>query len=279
MIEPKRITSRARSKRNDPGAEMLRAARSDAPTPRSRERAAAALGLAVGAGVAGSTTTTAAAASGGAKLGALGGAAIAVKWVAIGTLGAAIAVGAAMYVRAPVAPRQATEVSPAASAPIPRVVPPVTRNLATAPEAPSSARKDVRTTPPASASNVAPHASGRSVDGPASMSAPPILASSATRPTSSALDDELRLLDVARTDLAAGDARGALDALDAHDRTFKSGPLAPEAAVLRIEALAQSGDDDAATARANEFLSAFPDSPQERRVRSILEIVSARQKP
>ena len=40
--------------------------------------------------------------------------------------------------------------------------------------------------------------------------------------------------------------------------------------MLRIEALAASGDDDRARAEAKAFLAAYPTSPEARRVRSVL---------
>jgi hypothetical protein len=49
--------------------------------------------------------------------------------------------------------------------------------------------------------------------------------------------------------------------------------LAPEAEVLRIEALRDTGDSRAAAARAREFLTRHPDAPQARHVRSILEAI------
>ena len=90
------------------------------------------------------------------------------------------------------------------------------------------------------------------------------------------MSDELALLDRARAEIAAGDAARALRDLDEHDRAFPSGALAPEAAVLRIEALAAAGDDRAALAAADRFLAAQPNSAQSRRVRSLAERLRAR---
>ena len=59
---------------------------------------------------------------------------------------------------------------------------------------------------------------------------------------SGALSAELGVLDVARSKLGAGDARGALAVLDEYARTFPRGRLGLEAEVLRIDALSRAGD-------------------------------------
>jgi TolA-binding protein len=99
---------------------------------------------------------------------------------------------------------------------------------------------------------------------------------SAPTPPSRRLSEETAALDAARKALAEKDASGALQALDLYDRAFPSGFLAPEATVLRIEALAQRGDDEAALAAARAFLASHPASPHARRVRSIAEAILAK---
>jgi hypothetical protein len=244
---------------------MLRAAKGDAPSAASRGRAAAALGLAAGVGAAGTTATTAAAA-GSSKLLASAGGVILLKWAAIGAAGTIVALGALKY-SADLSPSRAGDTRAATSAvhsvngttaPLPVPGAPVLVPMASA-SAPAFAAPAESAANANASSNANTHRA---------VSPPPA--------SSSSLTEELRELERVRAYLAAGDAHAALATLDAHDRTFKGGDLAPEAAVLRIEALAQSGDDDAVASRAKAFLSSFPDSPQERRVQSILDAISAK---
>jgi outer membrane protein assembly factor BamD (BamD/ComL family) len=86
------------------------------------------------------------------------------------------------------------------------------------------------------------------------------------------LSDEVVALDAARQALAAGDAAGALRAVDDHDRRFPGGALSPEATVVRIEALAARGDRAAAARLATEFLRSHPASPHAKRLRSLLAL-------
>jgi hypothetical protein len=69
--------------------------------------------------------------------------------------------------------------------------------------------------------------------------------------------------------LDEGDARRALAFLDANAAVAR-GPFAPEAKVLRVEALALAGDDARAKDEARSFLDAYPTSPEARRVRTVL---------
>jgi hypothetical protein len=79
---------------------------------------------------------------------------------------------------------------------------------------------------------------------------------------------ELAALDAARTSLSRSDPNGALLALDGYARNFPHGRLKIEAEVLRIGALAKSGQTDAARKRAEVFLRRHPDSVLASRVRS-----------
>jgi outer membrane protein assembly factor BamD (BamD/ComL family) len=82
---------------------------------------------------------------------------------------------------------------------------------------------------------------------------------------------EISAVDTARTALRAGDAAGALAELDRYEGKFgRSGSLAPEAAVLRIEALLVRGDRARAKALADAFLAAHPKSPLAARVRALV---------
>lgn len=79
---------------------------------------------------------------------------------------------------------------------------------------------------------------------------------------------ELAALDAARTSLSHSDPNAALLALDGYARNFPHGRLKIEAEVLRIGALAKSGQTDAARKRAEAFLRRHPDSVLASRVRS-----------
>ena len=89
------------------------------------------------------------------------------------------------------------------------------------------------------------------------------------------LSDEVAALQVARTALSAHDAGGAIAALDRYKSRFPAGRLAPEATVLRIDALVERGDRAQASALAERFESANPKSPYADRVRSILNRAKA----
>ena len=82
------------------------------------------------------------------------------------------------------------------------------------------------------------------------------------------LTAELAALDAARTSLSHSDPSAALAALDGYARNFPRGRLKIEAEVLRISALAKSGQTDAARKRAQAFLRLHPDSVLASRVRS-----------
>jgi hypothetical protein len=84
------------------------------------------------------------------------------------------------------------------------------------------------------------------------------------------LREELGALDHARLALASGNARRALDQLDAYDRRFPEGRLQVEAEVLRIDALAKLGHNDVARQHAEAFLKQHPNSVLATRVRALV---------
>jgi outer membrane protein assembly factor BamD (BamD/ComL family) len=89
------------------------------------------------------------------------------------------------------------------------------------------------------------------------------------------LSDEIVPIDRARAALSRGDTDTALRTLDEYDREFSQGTLAPEAAVLRIEALTGAGRSGEARAAARAFLAAHPTSPLASRVRKVLGAIDA----
>ena len=72
----------------------------------------------------------------------------------------------------------------------------------------------------------------------------------------------------ARGALRGGDAAGALRKLDELGTRFPGGVLAQEREALAIEALYTTGQRAAASARAEAFLRAYPNSPHATRLRS-----------
>jgi outer membrane protein assembly factor BamD (BamD/ComL family) len=81
---------------------------------------------------------------------------------------------------------------------------------------------------------------------------------------------ELAAVDAARTAVAQHQPRRALGLLDAYTRTYPDGSLAPEAEILRIDALAQSGHRAAAHHHAETFLRRHPSSVLAARARQYL---------
>lgn len=82
---------------------------------------------------------------------------------------------------------------------------------------------------------------------------------------------ELGAIDGVRAALARGDASGALSRLDGYAKAYPRGRLAVEAEVLRIDALARSGQGAAASKRAEAFLRRFPNSVFASRVRGYVK--------
>ena len=84
------------------------------------------------------------------------------------------------------------------------------------------------------------------------------------------LSRELELLDRARRDLANGDPRSALVALERREREIKNPALNPEATLVRVQALLASGDRDRALALAKDFLSRVSSGPHAERMRRLI---------
>jgi hypothetical protein len=83
------------------------------------------------------------------------------------------------------------------------------------------------------------------------------------------LHEEIALLDRARAALQARSPQRALGLLAQHAERFPQPSLAPEADVLRIEALVQNRELGKARALAKRFLSEHAESPLADRVRSL----------
>jgi hypothetical protein len=239
---------------------LLRSGRSDAPSDDARRHAAIAIGV---AGVITASTGTAGAASGAT------GAATASKWIASAALlkwsGVAI-VGATLAGGV-----LATEVAGERS----RETPPPEGSRAVAAVVAHSTPPLVRPSAP-SASAVSTEAA-ESAQSAAAASAPaPVPARNPSETAATPIDDgpslrgELDVVDRARMALSDRRPERALAELDAYRRAFPHGSLTNEATVLRIEALARSGQEEAAAREARTFLARDPGSPHARRVRALL---------
>jgi len=130
-----------------------------------------------------------------------------------------------------VAPPLVTQQVPAAPPPVsqPEVTPP------SAPEVPAEDHEQVK--PSKRASKPAPAESGAD------------------------LSEQLRLIDAARSAVAAGNASAASAALSSYRSRFPRGPFGQEAAVLQIQTLDLQGNHAQATAQARSFLARHPNSP------------------
>ncbi len=235
-------------------ADLLRSAALDEPPREGKARVLVALGLQtatlLGTGtVAAATATTAA-----------GSAIVISKWVAYGMLAGFVTTTSAHLIGEKLEPPAAPRSVAVAAAPSPaksRVAGPATARfdapvLAQAPKAAAQERKQPRKT-------AAPRA-----DAPVSARQ---------------LAAEVEALDQARRALESRDAERALLALDAHAARFGTPRLAPEATVLRIEALIAKGQRERARELAERVLATQPDNPHAGRVRAILQTLAVDRKP
>ena len=220
---------------------LLRSAKHDSPLPGSRRRAMVALG--VGGSLLASSTASAASVAG---IGLL-------KWLGIVALASAVVGGSVLGVQAVNAPQ-----APAA---------PARRGAAQATQAVEAV---VVERAAATAASVAAAPESIALDSlPAAPGEPAAAAAGTPRPAAPSLADEVAALDNV-SQVMGSDPQAALAQLEKHDKQFAGGALGPEAMVLRIEALARSGDKARATALANEFFAKHGDSPLRGRVQSIL---------
>jgi hypothetical protein len=254
---------------DDKGRLLLRAGRQGPPRG-AKERSFAA-----------ATVVFAASAVGGGSAAAAGTATAAVavgsgKWLAVvglaslGALGGTAIVQQVQHSRASSATATATA-SPSARPPMasPRVAPPAvpTAPAATAPAEVAAPEPDVSQRAIAPPETPSP----KPTDGRASRSAAPSVAAAAPTVSSSlSFSAELQSLDEARAAVAAKEPARALAILDGYHARFPRGAMAPEATVLRIEALTSAGDHAAAERVAEAFLRDNPGSPYAPRVHSLL---------
>ncbi len=92
----------------------------------------------------------------------------------------------------------------------------------------------------------------------------------ATAPVLASLGPEISMLDRARSLIDSGQPKAALELLDAYDIQFPAGALAPEARVIRVQALLQSGKRANAVELGSEVLLSAPASPHAHKIRQLL---------
>jgi hypothetical protein len=206
--------------------------------------------------------------------------AAALKWLGIGLVAAAVATGGALYfarsgpeAKSPPGAAGGPALEAQNGDPSNSVISPLNTAQLTPPGGPSE--------PSAADTGGAPAPAGESPEDPAprAKAAAPVREAPHAEPKPSSspgasgesLAEEVTALKRAREALAAGRPNKALTELNIYDKRFRGGRLALEAEVLRIEALAQSGEGKAAAARAASFLSAHPSSPYANRIRAIAE--------
>jgi hypothetical protein len=95
-------------------------------------------------------------------------------------------------------------------------------------------------------------------------------AAKASAPASSNAAAELAMLDQARGAVRDGEPARGLSILDAYASRFPHGIMAPEASIVRIEALVGAGDRDDAKRAGDAFLRANPSSPYAPRIESLV---------
>lgn len=108
-------------------------------------------------------------------------------------------------------------------------------------------------------------------DVPPPASSPVAASPTAMTPTGRPLREEIAMLDEARRAISLGEPARALSILDAYVTRFPHGAMAPEAALVRIEALLKAGDRSAAERAAAALTASDPDNPYVSRVHSLLD--------
>ncbi|HMJ12586.1 MAG TPA: hypothetical protein VK524_14275 [Polyangiaceae bacterium] len=249
---------------------LFEAARSDGPDLQARRRARQALGIGVASTAVLATTKAAGAAS--AEIGAAGSSAAGSVWS--GTLGmfakvAAVGVtGAAVWIAVDQArtPDEPISVTAEPARHETRARPPTPKVVTTVPVA-----------PPASAHALPTASAPEHVRAPGPKRSEPKTPARRAQPAPSAsektdtLSPEIAVLDEARKQLLNGDSAHALQQLETYRTRFATGRLTSEATVLRVEALARSGQRESAERLGRSFIAANPNDPLVDRVRAILK--------
>jgi hypothetical protein len=223
------------------GAQLLRAAKSDAPPKGSDERTLAALGVAA-------LGTSALFASGWSR-----------HWLLkLGGVALLVSAPAVLYEIAhrPIAPHPAT----------------ITVRSAPSPAAPRSIDVtpaiDARDLPSVAPPPIAPSAERSTAKRPRT---PTLTVAPALAPPAAPLASELDLLRAAKGALESHDPAAALAILDRHAKLYPRPVLGEESTVVRVDALVAAVDPRHAAEIARRFLQDHPKSAYAQRLRSLLE--------
>lgn len=224
---------------------LLQAGDADGPSPQARQAALAALGL---GGALLAASSPAAATAGGTAV-TSGARLLAVKWWVVGALVTASGAAGLGYAARQSQPAPVSRSSAVlARQPAPPVLP-----ISAAPS------------PPAADPTPSPSVASPLERPPA---APARAASSAGNPS---IEEQIALVERARSAVANRKPAAALAALDEYQRRFPAGVLGQEATLLRIETLLASGDKATATRLGRRFLERYPRSPMAARVKTLIE--------
>lgn len=244
---------------------LLDSAVHDRPPRRAGQKTLAALGI--GGGLVASSTgaatasaaakaTAASATHVAAATGGKVGLGVLVKWVGIATVGGVATFGVVEHARQPAEPPPMAAVT----------IAPVARQAQAAAQRVAAAGAD----DPRAETETPAEPEAERDDDTAAAGEPQAEATGTVVQPDAGLGAEVRRLDQARSAMQSGQPAAALSALQAYEREFPRGSLGPEAQVLQIEALVQSGRGAEARSAAERFLARYPSSPHARRVRSLV---------
>jgi hypothetical protein len=218
---------------------LIGAIAGERPSPELRDRMAQALGVplaAAGLAATVAASQTAATAKTAAGIGAGAGGTAPLAWISVGVVSLVLAgaiVGVGVWKDAPAKSLPA----PVTPAPLP-VLPPAQPELGLSPV----------------------------VEMPLNASAPLAQPRSRSAATARDLRKQIALIDAARAAISASAGERALDLLRQYQEKYQGGTFAPEAAALKIQALAKLGRAAEARAGAERFRAQYGESPQTDRV-------------
>lgn len=249
-------------------ARLLRSAELDVPPPGGKSRMITLLGVGAGGAVTAAAAQTHAAVTTG----------VVSKWLAVGALAGSVTTGSLEVARWYATEASRTPVMQAAG--VKQGAPPaVAESRATAdlpmveaapprlePAAPPSPRVGAGSRERAGAARA-------SVELEPEKGSPPLPATAPSLEPS--LANEVAAIDRARAALVAHDSPRALSALEDHARAFTRPRLAPEALLIRVEALLMLRRDDEARALGERYLRLNPRSSHAQRIRSLLDATAA----
>jgi hypothetical protein len=250
MTDPSRLKV---TSDNNLSKALIDSARADHSMPGAHERALRALGI--GAAIS-AATASAASATG---LSSKGAGLLVLKWIGVGAFVGAVTLTSINYL----ASSTGKASPPLVPAPTSQPVQATRMNAARAVEHGAASAQPIL---PVAVPVVQPNSARvRSIDA--------VSAGFATVNPSSAAPTAVQLaaLQEIRAALAAGTPERALGLLDSFDRRFRGSALTEEAAVLRVEALVDSGNSEA-SARGRAFLEQYPRSAYAQHVRSKLHL-------